>query len=279
MSPFDGNAAGQAIERRTDLHQLLGLMRSVLLLGRVIPADGKYANSTACLATLARGYHDGLAAMDLCFFSQYVQARGLLRSIYEAGSIARTFAHSPKLAEKWMRGEWQSDQKARQFVANVMFADKPAEEQSQAKAEYDEAYGRLSSWAHITTMSTLGYLEDLPDGGYNVQLEPEYNQETLESTLDALELEVLYLTFAARNSFNYNPAALPPEWYKIQEDIASRIAPSYTPSGTDWDALDTIRQRMSAKLQANSLLNRDLRKSPSSYSNLVSDVCPQDESD
>ncbi|PCC55940.1 hypothetical protein CIK58_15825 [Brevibacterium aurantiacum] len=271
MSPFNGNAAEQAIERRTDLHQLLGLMRSVLLLGRVIPADGKYANSTACLAALARGYHDSLAAMDLCFFSQYVQARGLLRSIYEAGSIARTFAHSPKLAEKWMRGEWQPDQKARQFVANVMFADKPVEEQSQAKADYDEAYGRLSSWAHITTMSTLGYIEDLPDGGYTVQLEPEYNEETLESTLDALELEVLYLTFAARNSLNYNPASLPSEWYKIQEEIAAKIAPTYTPSGADWDSHDATRERMFANLRPNSLLNRDLKKSSTSYANLTSD--------
>lgn len=270
MTPLSGDEAGQAIARRSDLHQLLGLMRSVLLTGRAIPADGKYANSTACLAALARGYHDSLATMDLCFFSQYVQARGMLRSIYEAGSIARTFAHSPKLAETWMRGEWQPDQKARQFVANVMFADETPEERSQAKAEYDETYRRLSSWTHITTMSTLGYLTDLPDGGYAVQLEPEYDESTLESTLDSLELEVLYLTFAARNSMNYNRAALPSEWYQIQEDIAARIAPTYSPSGTDWDDNDELRQRMMANLQANSLLNRDLKRSPTSYANLVS---------
>lgn len=259
----------QAIAERTDLLSLFGLMRTILQLGKGIPKDGKYANSTACLAALTRGYRDCLAAMDLCFMSQYVQARGLLRSIYEAGSIARTFAHSPKLAEKWMNGAWQPDEKARQFVANVMFASEDAESRAQAKREYDEAYRRLSSWTHITPASTLIYLEDLSDGGYDVELEPVFNYDSLQSTLDALELETLYLTFAARNSINFNIAALPSEWFKIQEDIASRISPNYTPSGTDWDAHDSIRQKMLSNLRPNSLLNRDLRKSRNSYSNLT----------
>lgn len=249
------------------------------MLGRKIPADGKYANSTACLAALARGYHDSLAAMDLCYFSQYVQARGLLRSIHEAASIARTFAHSPKIAEQWMQGKWQPDEKARQFVANVMFADEPPEEQSQAKAGYDETYRRLSSWTHITTASTLEYLEDLPDGGYQVQIWPEYDEDDLESTLDALELEVLYLTFAARNSMIYNPAALPSEWYTTLEEIAARIAPQYTPSGADWDLHDSIRQRILANLKQNSLLKRDLKKSPDSYANLASEESSRNEPD
>jgi hypothetical protein len=144
----------------------LELVEYALELSTNVPGDGKFSNATAALAAFTRAVQDIKAAKHLCIGHYYAQALGLLRSVYEAASIGRTMAHTEKVAMKWMNGEWQSDHKARQFVANVMYRDRDPEERAEAVEAFEVMYSNLSEWTHITPKSALApYIRDLGDLG------------------------------------------------------------------------------------------------------------------
>lgn len=263
--------AGAVIIEHEDLHVSLALVRCVLLIGENIPDGKKYPNSVACLAALTRGYHDSLAALDLCANHHYVQARGMFRSIYEAGSLARTLADSPRLADKWINGEWQRDEKTRQFAANKMDAEGTKESRAETKAAYDHAYEELSAWAHITARSALIYLTDIDGGGIAVPLEPMFDEGELRSALDELTKIVFYLVSTAKNSLGTGKEVLEADWFQLFEDVGSRLTPNFRPSGTDWAQHNKTHEALMNKLQSNSTLKRDRNRSLSAFNNLVSD--------
>lgn len=74
-----------------------------------------------------------------------------MRFVHEAAGIVCTMAESSlKIADQWMAGQRQPNKKARQFVANVMYA---------------ASFAWLSQWAHVSTTIALNpYVKESEDG-------------------------------------------------------------------------------------------------------------------
>lgn len=217
---------------QTDLHAALSLVEYVIRnAAESTPTNGKFANSTAALAALTRAFHDAQGIMHLAAFNHYVQALALLRSMYEAANLSRTLAHSSKSAEKWIKGKWQSDQRTRQFVRDVMYADSDDRAKEEAVQAYENVYKLYSKWTHITPTSALEpYLSDVPEGGYQIRLFPEFDEAGLRFVLDGLTKETVVLAFAARNCFP-TLEVLPKWWHRDLETIKMRVmGEAYEPS-------------------------------------------------
>lgn len=232
-----------------------------------LPADAKFANTTASIACFARAALDLQAAVTLAGMNFYTQAMGQLRSAYEAATIGRTMAHSPKVAEKWMNGEWQPDAKARQFVENVMYGGESTERRQQAKQAYADSYEHLSTWAHVTTRSTLHLLTE-SDPGYTVQLVPKFDESFLRYVMDEITKETVFTAYALRNSVA-DLSVLPNKWLDDLDDLGTRAGSGYIVTLARGRQEHQERHKtILDNLRANSELNPTLKRHPGSLDNL-----------
>lgn len=263
------NRSATIINDQEDLHATLELVQYVIeFSAESTPHNGKFANSTAALASLTRAFHDAQGIMHLAAFHHYVQALALLRSMYEAANLSRTLAHSPKSAEKWINGRWQSDQRTRQFVRDVMYADSEDKDKEEAVQAYENVYKLYSKWTHITPTSALEpYLTDVPEGGYRVQLFPKFDEARLRFVLEGLTKESIVLAFAARNCLSALEV-LPEWWHRDLEKIKMRVmGDDYEPSNIEWEGHQERHDRLLKNLQPISILDRHLRRDPDSIQN------------
>jgi hypothetical protein len=212
--------AVQVIGEFTELSEIQQIIRWMLVQFNHIPNEHKFANVTATMAAFTRASHDLEAATVLCQVHCYPQALGLLRSVYEAASIGRTMglSTSMKMADQWVKGKWQSDQKARQFVRNVMYADAEASEIDAAVESYADTYSLLSKWAHITVDSALTPYADGDEYGFAFSLSPRFNEDFLVFTLNASYILGVYLSYAVYNSVapDKNTSS---EWRAVLDDL------------------------------------------------------------
>lgn len=261
------------IKEAQDIDRALELVEYALELSTNVPGDSKFSNATAALAAFTRAVQDIKAATHLCIGHYYVQALGLLRSVHEAASIGRTMAHSEKVAMKWMNGEWQSDHKARQFVANVMYRDHSQEERAEAVEAYEAAYSNLSEWTHITPRSALApYIRDRGDGGYSVELEPYFDEDALNFVLEGITKEALFLAYAVRNAAP-DVAVLGARWNQDLDDLGQRVVGDFAvPSGANWEELDYAHRKIMDNLRNNSELTKSLKRNPNSVGNLLGEA-------
>lgn len=186
----------------SDLHEVQRIINWVLAQRSHIPNEDKFANVTSAMAAFTRAFHDLEATQVLCQVHCYTQGIALLRSVYEATGIGRTMALSisMKIADQWLRGKWQPDSKAREFVRNVMHADCETVDKEAFVASYSDTYSLLSKWAHITVDSALNpYVEDA-DSGYEFNLAPKFDEDFLVFTLNTTFVLAVYLAYAIRNS-------------------------------------------------------------------------------
>lgn len=265
--------AFELIGEAEDIGTALELVEYALEFSTNVPGDSKFSNATAALAAFTRAVQDIKAALHLCIGHYYVQALGLLRSVYEAASIGRTMAHSEKVAMKWMNGEWQSDHKARQFVANVMYRDRGQQERAEAVAAYEVTYSNLSEWTHITPRSALDpYIRDLGADGYSVDLDPYFDEDALKFVLEGIAKEALFLAYAVRNAAP-DVAVLGARWNQDLDDLGQRVAGDFAvPSGANWEALDTAHRKIMDSLRNNSELTKSLKRNPNSIGNLLGEA-------
>lgn len=273
---FDENAAeewNKAIEIIGEFPEIgvaLNLTHSALEAAAHIPPDGKFSNVTAPLAAFSRAFHDIQGALTLCERHLYPQALALMRSVYEAASIGRTMAKSSlKIADQWMAGEWQPDKKARQFVANVMYADAEPNDREEAVDAYADSYSLLSQWAHVTTTSALDpYVKESEDG-YELLLFPELDEQKLRFTLRTILLQAIFLAYAIRNSAA-GLEAWDPAWLQTLDELGERvIGPTAQDLKLDYKEIEKRRQTMVNILRNSSEHKRAMRQDPDSFTNLL----------
>jgi hypothetical protein len=262
--------AQEIIEQETsDLGEAVSLISDLIDYASTVPAEDKFANWTAALAAFTRGVHDLQAAVTLCSFHYYPQALSLLRSVHEAAGIGRTMAHSPRMAAQWMAGEWQSDHKSRQFVANVMQKDSSPAERSETVSAYEQTYSWLSEWAHVTKGSAAyEYLRDIPEG-YAVRLHARFDEEYLRATLFYITGEALFFAYAVKNAAP-GVEIFPSEWLEALDALGKRLAGDYAQSPvTDWEEHRREHEKLHANLRNNSELKSHLKRNPNAVENLL----------
>jgi len=261
--------AADIINEFSEFTTLMHMIKWVLETQAAVGADGKFSNTTAALASFTRAFHDIQGAISLCQVHSYPQALALTRSIYEAAGIGRTMAHSFKIAEKWLQGQWQPDAKARQFVRNVMYRDDDTADVEDAVASYSDSYELLSRWAHVTATSALSpYMEDTGDG-YALMLYPKFNERMLRFTLNTILHQTLFLAYAIRNATS-RLEALGADWLQTLDAIGTQVTGSYTQKlEVDYEALEERRQNIVSNLRNSSEHKRAMKHEPNSIDNLL----------
>lgn len=225
-----------------------------------VPERSLYANSVAGAACFARAINDLGASLTLATSHQYGQAIALLRSAYEAASLGRVLAHSPKQAERWIEGDWHSDRRSRQFVRDVMFRDRPQDEREDAVAAYEESYEQLSRWAHPTRESSLLYLTDQTAGGFRAVLEPEFEEHRLRFVLDLLQGELVFCLYAFRNA-TARVEVLGADWLARLDQLAADVTGgTAAPLDVDWSLVEEKHERLLRNLRHNSDFAKSARR-------------------
>lgn len=261
----------EIINEFTEFGVALDLIQWVLEAQADVRSNGQFSNTTAPLAVFTRAFHDIQGAVALSQIHSYPQALALTRSIYEAAAIGRTMAHSLKIADKWMQGEWQPDAKARQFVRNVMYAEAEPADKEDAVAAYSDVYELLSRWAHVTaTSSLIPYLEDT-ESGYSLVLYPKFDEQKLKFTLNTILVQTIFLAYAMRNATS-KWEVLGSEWLQTLDALSKKVFGSATQElETDYEALDKRRQNIVDNLRNSSEHKRAMKYEADSVDNLLRD--------
>lgn len=267
---FEGyDRASEIIGEYEDFGLAFDLIRFALEQGAMVPSDDKFSNTTAALAAFTRAYNDLQAGLNLCQFHFYTQAVGVARSVYEAAGIGRTMARSLKIADQWVRGEWQPDMKARQFVQNVMYGEGSPEEREEAVAPYTGTYELLSAWAHVTPTSAIEpFLSDSEDG-YELTLQPVFDEEKLRFALTVLIKQAVFLTYAIRNAAA-RLEVFPSNWLTDLDNLGEWVVGPYAQKlNIDSDEFDKRRQSIVDNLRSSSEHKKTMKRDPNSVENLV----------
>lgn len=261
----------EIINEFSEFNVAFELIRWALEASAQVPSDGKFSNTTAALAAFTRAFHDVQAAISLCQVHCYPQALNLTRSIFEAAGIGRTMAKSPKIADQWLRGEWQPDRKARQFVRNVMYADAEPSDKEDAVDAYLSSYHLLSQWAHVTATSALApYLKD-SEAGYSVDLYPRFNEQALRFALKTILSQTVFLAYAIRNA-SARLEALGPQWLQDLDALSKEVVGSYTEElDVNYQELDKRHQNIVKNRRNRSEHKRSMKHDPDSIDNLLQD--------
>lgn len=264
------NRAIEVIGELPEIGVALNLTRSALEAAAQIPPDGKFSNITAPLAAFSRAFHDIHGALALCERHFYPQALALMRSVYEAAGIGRTMAKSSlKIADQWMAGQWQPDKKARQFVANVMYANAEPRDREETVDAYTDNYAWLSQWAHVTTTSALDPYVKESDEGYELVLFPRLDEQKLRFTLRTILLQAIFLAYAIRNSAA-GLEAWEPAWLQTLDELRERVlGPTAQELKVDYREIEKRRQTMASNLRNSSEHKRAMRQDPDSFDNLL----------
>lgn len=263
--------AVKIISEFSEFNDAFRLLQWALETAAQVPADGKFGNATAALAAFTRAFHDVQAAITLCQVHMYPQALNLTRSVYEAAGIGRTMAKSPKIADRWIQGEWQPDMKARQFVRNVMMADSEPSEKDEAVEAYLQSYQLLSQWAHTTPTSALApYIQDSQQG-YAVDLYPRFNEDALRFTLKTILQQTVFLTYAVRNAAA-RLEVFGAQWLKELDELGQKVADNHIEElNIDYDELEKRHQNLLRNIRNNSEFKRSVKQNRNSVDYLLKD--------
>lgn len=264
------NRAIEIIGEFPEIGVALNLTRSALEAAAQIPPDGKFSNIATPLAAFSRAFHDIYGALALCERHFYPQALALMRSVYEAAGIGRTMAKSSlKIADQWMAGQWQPDKKARQFVANVMYADAEPRDREETVDAYADSYAYLSQWAHVTITSALDpYVKESEDG-YELLLFPRLDEQKLRFTLRTILMQAIFLAYAIRNSAA-GLEAWEAAWLQTLDELRDRVLDPITQDlKVDYSEIEKRRQTMANNLRNSSEHKRAMRQDPDSFNNLL----------
>ena len=261
--------ASEIINEFSEFTTLMQMIQWVLETQAAMESDGKFSNTTAALAAFTRAFHDIQGAISLCQVHSYPQALALTRSVYEAAGIGRTMAHSFKIADKWLLGQWQPDAKARQFVRNVMYRDEDPTDVEDAVSSYADSYELLSRWAHVTATSALSpYIEDT-ENGYALVLYPQFDEQMLRFTLNTILHQTIFLAYAIRNA-TARLEALGAEWLQTLDAISKQVLGSYAQElEIDYEALDQRRQNIVTNLRNSSEHKRAMKHESNAIDNLL----------
>lgn len=261
----------EIINEFSEFDTAFSLLQWALEASANVPADGKFGNATAALAAFTRAFHDVQAAITLCQVHMYPQALNLTRSVYEAASIGRAMAKSPKIADQWLQGKWQADVKARQFVRNVMMADSEPNEKEEAVEAYLQSYQLLSQWAHITPTSALApYIRDSPEG-YAVDLYPRFNEDSLRFTLKTVLQQTVFLTYAVRNS-SARLEVFGTQWLKDLDELGQKVSGNHIEElNLDYEELERRHQSLLKNIRNNSEFKRSTKHDRNSIDYLLED--------
>lgn len=246
------------------LHQILGLIEWALHAVETPDRVQWFPNNIAAQACLIRAYQGIQAAANLCALGFYVEARTIMRTIYETAGLARALAHKPEVAERWLHGgDWVKDKFARDFWDEI----DPPEAGSDEPSPHLQMYKLMCQYSHPMATSCLGFLFD-SEGNYRPEMYPQADEDRFRETARIITIQALFVAFALRNAaagFD----AIPGTWHSQLAELAREVTGlPLEHLNRDWDEHQRRFERLQASIRHNAELSAELRDNPNSYQNL-----------
>lgn len=198
---FVRNLAAFAEQQQDDLPEMMRAAKAVTLFQSVALAKTDYpwattfANELGAAACMARAARHLDAAMVLTSYGFHAEVRALLRGIYEAVGLGRTFAkdlrNHGELAQKWLKdGSYWADKVVRKWIGESGFL--PETE----VAKYRSTYWRLSAYSHPTRISCMSQFTEQADR-LTLDVEPEFDRDATRATY----MEIAWMAVFACQAF------------------------------------------------------------------------------
>lgn len=224
------------------------------------PADALFPNTVSAVACLARAYHGLQASAWLCLAGFYLEARTMVRGVYESAGLGRMLAKDSEKAQKWLHeGEWVPDRNSRAYVAAMTDED--------SVAPYREYYRRASKVAHPTAMSTLHYAFK-PDGTSALTFGPDFDAQRCVDTLREIVIEAAFVCFAFRNAL-VDENAFSPDWLREVFELSREVTGmGMSHLDRDWDQMNADFGHFQTAIRYSSELDEVIDSHPNSYRNI-----------
>jgi hypothetical protein len=191
-------------QTQEDLPEMMRAAKAVTLFQSVALAKTDYRWATtfpnelgaaACMARAARHLD---AAMILASYGFHAEVRALLRGIYEAVGLGRTFAkdleNDGELVQKWLKdGTYWADRVVRKWIGDSGFLPEPEVE------KYRSNYQRLSAFSHPTRISCMNLFTTV-DEGLKLEVEPEFDLAATRATYMEITLMAVFACQAIRKA-------------------------------------------------------------------------------
>jgi hypothetical protein len=263
---FVRNLAAFSEQREGDLPEMMKAAKAVMLFQSVALAKTEYpwattfANELAAGACMARAARHLDAAMVLTSYGFHSEVRALLRGIYEAVGLGRTFAkdlrNHGELAQKWLKdGAYWADKVVRKWIGESGFL--PETEVT----KYRSTYWRLSAYSHPTRISCTSLFTEQADG-LTLDVEPEFDRDATRATY----LEIAWMAVFACQAFRKAVATedkIEPSWHTALDELMQQLIRELPPElALDTQAEQARYDAVAGKLQPMENLDAAVRGDP-----------------
>lgn len=258
----------------TNLDELMEIIEAALRAAHDPNPDHWFPNSISAHALLLRAYQGLQAAANLCALGFYVEATGLVRTVYESAGLARSLAHSPDRAEEWVHaGSWVRDKFSRDFAKTMSSSEFTKEVNEWAGVDEDAFahelfYDFVSKYSHPLAKSTLQFLFNPADNN-EPALYPAVEEKWFKDCAFLITATAVVVAYALRNAAA-DFTALPAEWHQRLAAVARQISGlPLTHLDNDWEEHQERYKAVLREMRHSDELEDTLNSDPTSRRNAI----------
>ena len=256
------------------LDELMALIEQALRAAHDPNPEHWFPNNIAALTLLARAYQGLQAAANLCALGYYVEATGLIRTVYECAGLARSLAKSVDRAEEWVFAEsWVRDKFSRDFARTMSSPEFTQEVNEWAGADkdsfaHDRFYDFVSQYSHPLAKSTLQFLFSYGDEN-EPGLYPVVEETWFKDCARLITTEAVFVAFALRNAAA-SPAAFPTQWHQQLAAVARKVSGlPLAHLDRDWEEHEELHRAIRNEMRHVDELDEALDADPASMRNAL----------
>ncbi len=256
------------------LDELMALIEQALRDAHDPNPEHWFPNNIAALTLLARAYQGLQAAANLCTLGFYVEATGLIRTVYECAGLARSLAHSVDRAEEWVFAEsWVRDKFSRDFARTMSSPEFTQEINEWAGADkdtfaHDQFYDFVSKYSHPLAKSTLQFLFNYGDED-EPGLYPAVEETWFKDCARLITIGAVFVAFALRNAAA-STAAFPAQWHQQLAEAARKVSGlPVVHLDRDWEDHEELHRAIRKEMRHTDELDEALEADPASMRNAL----------
>jgi hypothetical protein len=265
---------GLATSEFANLDELMAIIEVALRAAHDPNPDHWFPNNIAAHALLVRAYQGLQAAANLCALGFYVEATGLVRTVYESAGLARSLAHSLERAEEWVFAEsWVRDKFSRDFARAMSSPEFTKEVNDWAGIDgdafaHDQFYDFVSKYAHPLAKSTLQFLFN-PKDENEPALYPAVEEKWFNDCALLITATAVVVAYALRNAAS-DFTALPAEWHQRLAAVTRNVtALPLSHLDRDWEAHQARHEAVVKEMRHSDELDEALNADPTSRRNAI----------
>lgn len=237
------------------------LAAHVLLENPIDDVTASGVNEVASVTAFTRAFSAIRAATVVAVHGYYIDARALVRTVYESAGLARMLAKLPDKAEKWLvKGDWFPDRIVRDYIESQLA---PV-----GGSPYQAFYKMSSANAHPTANTSAYLVFEHESVRLRPKLNPQFNADYAIRTLHEIAGVTLFTLFAMRRAIASSDF-LPVWWLQGLAQLANDVHDAdWSHLEQDWKAQNERYAKLNAATVPAERLDEYLRLHPNSFSNI-----------